>query len=318
MAIPLGEWVRLMEREYLRDYVARGGAAVKLAVAPHPGAVNRTLYAVAEAATQQGFLTVWVNAAETRVQMIQNLFYAAARITDWDTVAERWLRQRFARSGYTVADETPLIEVEAIAGANGVTRNELLAEVRRWIAAEIIRDYRLCREFRTALALLCQSHIAPQSVSPTDADIIRLWLRGEPTNLSALKRLRIFQKVGRHNARALLESLSAFLPRVGWPGLVLLLDLTAVVSDQAASENALRYSRNAALDTYELLRQFFDETDRMTNFLLVAAAGTDLLKHPRKGLENYSALKLRTSDEVRDRDRANPLGTLVQLEVVHE
>lgn len=114
MAIPLDEWVTLLEGEYLNDFVAKGGAAVKLAVAPHPGAVNRTLYRVAEVATPQGFLTVWVNAAETRVQMIQNLFYAAARATDWDTVAERWLRRRFARSGYTVAEEMPLIEAKGL------------------------------------------------------------------------------------------------------------------------------------------------------------------------------------------------------------
>jgi hypothetical protein len=311
----LTEWRALMETEYLQDFIAKGGAAVKIAIAPHAGAVNAVLFSIAEVSTTQGFLTVWINAAETKVQYIQNLFYAVSREMPWDAAAERWLRERFSLSGYTIAEDMSLLELEAIATANNTTRHALMAEVRRWIAADISSDYTLCSEFRTVMALLCESHVAPQSVSPTDADVIRQWLRGESTNLTALKRLRIFQKVGRHNARALLESLAAFLPRVGWPGLVILIDMNAVASDQPASDNAFRYSRNAALDVYELLRQCIDETDHVRHFLLVAASGPDLILNPRKCLDNYTALKLRTSDEVRDKDRANPLGTLVRLDI---
>jgi hypothetical protein len=315
MMITLPEWRTLVETEYLQDFISQGGASVKIAIAPHAGAVNAVLFAIAEEATTQGFLTVWINAAETKVQLIQNIFYVTSRVMLWDTAADRWLRERFSRSGYVIAEDTPLMDMETIATNNNTTRHALMAEVRRWIAAEIHADYTLCAEFRTVMGLLCESHVAPQSVSPTDADVIRQWLKGESTNLTALKRLRIFQKVGRHNARPLLESLAAFLPRVGWPGLVILMDINAVASDQPASDNALRYSRNAALDVYELLRQCIDETDHMRHFLLVAASGPDLILSPRKCLDNYTALKLRTSDEVRDKDRANPLGTLVRLDV---
>jgi hypothetical protein len=63
-----------------------------------------------------------------------------------------------------------------------------------------------------------------------------------------------------------------------------------------------------------MLRQFIDGTDETKHLLLVAAAGPGLVFNDKRGIDCYTALKLRTSDEVRDRNRANPLGALVRLE----
>lgn len=315
MGIALSEWVRLIDEEYLQDFIAAGGAAVKLAVAPDSRQAGVVLDTVADAAVHRGYLVARVDAAETRVQMIDQIFYAVARQVDWEAATDRWLRDRLLENGYVVSPEDSLTDADALAQANDTTKQQILGDVRRWTTAGLVRDFSLCKEFRTAASMLCWGHINPQNVSPADADVVHQWLRGEKCSLTALKRMQIFQRIGRHNARLMLASLSAWLPRVGYNGLVLLLDISAVVSDPVPGESRVRYTRNAVLDCYEVLREFIDGTDTLSHLLLVAAAGPGLTDHPRRSLDNYDALKLRTSDEIRDRSRANPLGARVRLDI---
>jgi hypothetical protein len=315
MGIELTEWVARLRSEYLAEFITSGGAAVKIAVAPPTGAGN-VLYAVVGEATEQGYFVAYVDAAQTRVHMIDQVFHAVARQIDWEALTDRWLRARLRDNGITVADGQPLGDVDALAAANDRRKSELFAEINRLIANTVGQNYALSKEFRTAMSMLCTGYINPQNVSPTDADVVKQWLRGERSNLSALKRMQIYQRIGRHNARLLLGSLAVWLREVGYAGLVLLLDLNAVVLDNAPLENPVRYTRNTVLDTYEALRQFIDDTDEMEYLLLVAVAGPGLLDNPKRSLDNYTALKLRTSDEVRDRSRANPLNALVRLDTV--
>lgn len=313
MAVEFAEWLRLLETEYLDGYIEGDGAAVKLLVAPEFDAVAETLAHVAGRAVEKGYLVAWVDSARVKVQMVDELFHSVARQVDWMEAMENWLRERFAENGYTLPAGVPLSNVDAIAAANDTSRPQLLAEARRWIRNTLASDGALCKEFRTAMSMLAWSFLNPQNVSPTDAEVVRQWLRGEKPPLTPLKRMQIHQRIGRHNARLMLTSLTAFLPRLGYKGAVLVMDLCAVVSD-SPQEDALRYSRAAVQDVYEMLRQFIDGTDETKHLLLVAAAGPGLVFNDKRGIDCYTALKLRTSDEVRDRNRANPLGALVRLE----
>ncbi len=314
MAVPLTEWVELLRREYLAEFLPSGGAAVKLAVAPRDHA-GRVLDAVTRTAAAAGCLVTPVDAAQTRVQMIERVFFAVARQIDWEAVTDRYLRVLFREHGIQVTDEQSFQDMEAIAAANDRERPFLFAEINRLITHRVLENHGLAREFRTAIAMLCLGRVNPGNVSPSDAEIVQQWLVGEKCSLSALKRLQIYQRIGRQNARLILISLARWLHEVGYSALVLLLDLNAVVSDQPLAEGGVRYTRNAVLDTYEVLRQFIDETDEMAHLLVVGVAGPGILDDPRRSVDNYTALKLRTSDEVRDRSRANPLNTMVRLEL---
>ena len=78
--------------------------------------------------------------------------------------------------------------------------------------------------------------------------------------------------------------------------------------------NLVRYTRSTVLDTYEVLRQFIDDTDEMSHLIVMAVAGPGLLDDPKRSVDNYTALKLRIVDEVRDRNRANPLNAMVRID----
>ena len=313
MGVSLTEWVGLLRGEYLSEFIRSGGAAVKLAVIA-PEKAGAALVAVAREAAAQGYLVARVDAAETRVHMIDRLFFAVARQVDWDAAADRYLRALLRQQGIRVEEGQSLQDMDAIAAANGRLKPDLYGEINRLITNGILENYALSREFRTAVAMLCWGRINPQNVSPTDAEIVKQWLLGEKCSLSALKRMQIYQRIARNNARLLLGSLALWLSEVGYAGLALLMDLNAVVADVAPGVNLVRYTRSTVLDTYEVLRQFIDDTDEMSHLIVVAVAGPGLLDDPKRSVDNYTALKLRIVDEVRDRNRANPLNAMVRLD----
>jgi hypothetical protein len=313
VAVALAEWIGLLRGEYLSEFIRSGGAAVKLAVIS-PEKAGAALDAVAREAAAQGYLVARVDAAETRVHMIDRLFSAVARQVDWDAAADQYLRALLRQQGIRVEEGQSLQDMDAIAAANGRHKPDLYGEINRLITNGILENYALSREFRTAIAMLCWGRVNPQNVSPTDAEIIKQWLVGEKCSLSALKRMQIYQRIARNNARLLLGSLAYWLHEVGYAGLALLIDLNAVVGEYAPGVNLVRYTRNAVLDTYEVLRQFIDDTDEMSHVIVVGVAGPGLLDDPKRSVDNYTALKLRIADEVRDRSRANPLNAMVRID----
>src|SRR5437879_7249319 len=260
MGVSLTEWVGLLRGEYLSEFIRSGGAAVKLAVIA-PEKAGAALDAVAREAAAQGYLVARVDAAETRVHMIDRLFFAVARQVDWDAATDQYVRSLLQEHGIQVEDGQSLQDMDAIAALNGRLKPDLYGEINRLITNRILENYSLSREFRTALAMLCWGRINPQNVSPTDAEIIKQWLLGEKCSLAALKRMQIYQRIGRHNARLLFSSLALWLHEVGYSGLLLLLDLNAVVTERPPGDTSVRYTRNAVLDTYAVLRQFIEETE---------------------------------------------------------
>ncbi len=316
MAIAATEWAAVLDREYLAQFIGAGGATSKIAVSA-PGTGARAALPLETAAIERGFVVARVSAAQTRVQMIDQIFFAVARQIDWDGLCRRWLLGQFEANGYSVAPDADLSDLSVLATESGLTRPDLMGQAQRWIVNGILRDTRLDKEFRTAMAMLCQAALNPGNVSPADAEVLHKWLRGERFSLSALKRLQIFSKIGRHNARRILSSLALWLHINGDASLVLSLDASALWDDgpREGEGAALRYTRAAVLDFYEVLRQFIDEADQTENFLLLVTATEGFWTHPKKGVDQYTALKMRVADEVRDRTRANPLNAAVRIEV---
>ena len=312
MAIALNEWVRLLGQEYLEDFVASGGAAVKIAVTPDDSD-HAVLDAVKSEAQRHGYFVATIDAAQTRVHMIDQLFHAVARQVEWEKLTDQWLRKLLHEEGINVDADQSLRDLVSIADANNREKRDLLRDIKSLITAASLRNYSMSKEFRTAVATLGYAAITPTSYEPGESGIIRQWFCGEKCGLAPLKRLGVFQRVNRNNARMLLGSLAVWLHEVGFAGTIILLDIRATFAPHP-SESTIRYGRNTLLDLYEVLRQFIDDTDELTHILVVAIAGAGLVNGP-KSVENYDALKLRIADEVRDRDRANPLNAMVRLEI---
>src|SRR5947209_17567929 len=78
MAVAVHEWLYVIEREYLGDFIAAGGGAVKFVVGD---AQQLTVVArlASELAERHGLAHQAIDAAETRLHLIHHLVVAVAR-----------------------------------------------------------------------------------------------------------------------------------------------------------------------------------------------------------------------------------------------
>ena len=313
--IGVTEYVSFLDEEYLAGYVASGGAAVKFVVPEDDGAAAGFLAGLARAAAQAGFAVATVDAAETRVHLLEQVFFDVAHQIDWDGLAVTAAVRAAAAAGYPPpAGEAPAIE--ALSAYHGVDQRELKRDLDRALQALVQRDYTMVSEFRTAMLRLCQAQLHSGQVSDVEHGAVLEWLRGDLRQISALRSALIFRRIGRHNARQLLFSLAQWLAANDRAGLALVLDIRRLGFARRPSPEERHghyYTKPALLDVYEVLRQLVDNTDEMSHLAVVVVASPGLLTDPVRGLDAYQALKLRVFDEVRDAARDNPLSSLVRV-----
>lgn len=308
------DWLRVIRAEYLEDFVLRGGAAVKFVVPTGESERSAIRAGLERAAVEAGYQFAGVDSATTKIHMIDKIFHEVAHQVDWDGLAVRFVAGLLEENGYALPPERDQLDLREIAALNRYQEPELRRDIKKWLAGQIYRDPGMSQEFRVAMLRLCQAQLDPTDVSPAESGAIKEWLCGELRLLSSLKPSLIYQKIARHNGRPMLSSLVRWLRLTGGNGLVLGLDITQCTADRAhTQEGCLYYSKPAAMDAYELLRQFVDGADELSNCLVVVVASPEFLTDPLRGLGCYEALKLRIWDEVRDREVPNPLAALIRL-----
>lgn len=310
MELDSREWLARVRSEYLESFIPDGGAAVKFVVPYPPISADVIRAGLRDAADENGFQFAAVDAASTRLHLVDRLFHEVARQVDWDALAREHMFGLLSKHGYMVprADQ---FDLAGLAQLNGREEQLLRQDIRRDIENGVFRDYEMSQEFRLAMIALCRSQLEPEPA----ADAIKDWLMGYPVRITSLKPFLIFQKIGRHNGRHMLFSLAHWLQLAGKKGLVLALDVSryawSVRPPEGDAENY--YGAVAALDAWELLRQFIDGTDELTCCLIAVIAGPEFLADDRRGVRSYHALHLRIADDVHAADLQNPLAPLVRI-----
>jgi hypothetical protein len=305
-----------LAKEYLGDYVRSGGAAVRFVVAGDQHVAGRWHAALARIADAEGYLCVPVDAAETRVHMVDQVYGVAARSVDWRELARRQVWAAWEAIGLQPAADQRLT-VAGVAAHHGVDPREAGRSLRRRLEADVLHDAALAREFRLAVLRLCQAELGTGDVSEEERAAVVAWLRVEKVGLRALRSASLFSRLGRHNARAMLVSLAAWRARTAGRGLLIDIDLQRLAVSRrppVEQREGHYYSKAAVLDAYEVLRQLVDATDQLHGALIAVSLPPELLVDDKRGLPAYSALHLRVVDEVRDRRRPNPFACLVRLE----
>ncbi|MDP2719900.1 MAG: DUF2791 family P-loop domain-containing protein [Dehalococcoidia bacterium] len=311
--ISLSEWLTVIEGEYLRDYVRAGGAAVKFAITPDSTVTKCLRDGLAEISGRQGFRFAFIDAATTKVHLVQQVFFAIARQLDWDYLASRFVFNLF-REHYRVPEDGQALTLRELARLNECEERELNIEFKNRLKKGLLQDYAMALEFRSAMAALIRYKLDPEGSGTGIDDVIKKWLKGELLYIKPLKDIGIFQKIERTNAFYLLHSLSHWLKKAGYSGLVILIDIARYLEDGRRTDGSLSYRKTAVLDCYEVLRQFIDSVDESENCLIVVAVPPLFATEAEKrSVDGYQALKMRVWDEVRDRKRANPLSPMVRL-----
>lgn len=309
------DWLAVLRKEYLQGFIKNGGAGVKFVVPwehPEHQMLRESLNEISQA---EGYAFATVDAASTRVHMVDKLFNEVARQIAWDDLAYDFLCSTLLESDYLIPAERESFSLSQIAYLNGLDVGEMRAVINNRLRERLSRDYSMTHEFRQAMLKLCQAQLDPQDVGVGVSQAVKEWLRGELKLISPLKSASIFQKIGRHNARDMLSSLCHWLHATGKSGLVVALDISRFLEEKrpGESDQSLYYSTASVVDGYEVLRQFIDSTDELQHCLIVVFAPPEFLNHEQRGVRKYDALYLRIWDEVRDRQRVNPLASLVRF-----
>ena len=312
------EWLTVVQREYLQSFIRDGGATVKFIVPTEEinhGGLRQGLRSIAEA---EGYQFAWVDAATTRVYMIDQLFQEVAQQVDWDELSFSFVSRILTEQGLTLPSERFDFTLQNLAALNQRDVRLLQQELLALPEKRLLQDYRMNQEFRLAMIRLCQAQFGGDGMSPVPAEVIKEWLYGRLRRLVELKPALIFQKVARDNARHLLSSLSYWLHLAGESGLVLMLDISRCLVQRPRpkeqQDDSRYYTLAMALDTYEVLRQFIDATDEL-EFCFVVVIAPPAFLHPdeRRGVYSYDALRMRIWDEIYDKQRVNPFSTLLRL-----
>lgn len=309
------EWLDTVRKEYLQDFIRRGGAAVKFVVPMEEIGHDQLRDELRRAAEEEGFLFAFVDAALTKIHMVDKLFHEVARQVDWDGLAYSFVTRIFKENKYELPSARNEFNLQQIALRNKREEMLLRKELHTWLEEAIYRDFEMSQEFRIAMIRLCMAQLDPGGASPFLSNAVKEWLRGELRLISTLKEALIFQKVARHNARHMLFSLAHWLKVNGRNGLVLNLDISRYTVSARPKDpgDSFYYSAPATLDAYEVLRQFIDGTDELERCFIAVVASREFLTDPKRGLNRYDTLKLRIWDEVRDRHRQNPFASLIRV-----
>jgi hypothetical protein len=313
-ALDAPTYLDFIEREYLTGYIGRGGAAVKLLCVGDDPVRGELSSGFAGFGSRFEYATV--DAATTRVHLIDQVFAAIARQLDWVALSTAVARSALDRAAFPVPDGHAGIDLAAIARHHQVDAAELYRSVRRAIEQIVLRDAELSHEFRVAMLRLCQDRLGRGDVSATERETVIGWLRGERLPAADLRKVGLHTKVNRHNARPLLLSLTRWIRIAGRSGLVLDLDLDRLAVARrppVGLRDGYYYSKAATLDAYELVRQLIDATDEFEGLFVAVQLPPALVNDEARGLPAYTALQMRVADEVRDRRRINPYATMVRI-----
>ena len=320
-AIPLDDWLNVIDEEYLSTFIKAGGSAVKFAVADEDK--RHTLREVLEARCKlSGFLFIGLDTIACRAHMPQDLYFEAARQIDWRLLARRVLLRLLTNLKYKVEGvdaSAPRGIVGAVADANGVDPDSVIQELRPDLERTVYKNAELARPFRSAMAHLCRlEYFEAVEAEEYRGTPLLSWLTGHDNRIGHLKDFDVQTRIDRTTARLFLESTCRWMREAGYPGTVIFLDnshVTVTPPRPRPAEGPRYYTKAMIMDHYEMLREFVDTVDEMSGTLLVVASAHEFLDDdPRsRGLGCYDALRTRVMDDVRDRELVNPAATLIRI-----
>jgi hypothetical protein len=313
LSVAAETWLNLIDQEYFRDFVCDGGSAVKFieGQAEQLVEVQGRLLALAEG---HGLMTCRIEASQTKLHMIQDVFFAISRSIDWPAMAQGFVEALVTKNGYGWPRAGGGITFQDVAAYNGIDVRLFRPELNRWLTDEIMRDRSMSQDFRIAMATLCRTRLEPDEADKGVTAPVLEWLRGELRSIGPLRQTYIAAKITRHNGRAMLRSLCRWLALCGRKGICMTLDIRQVLRTGTALAEGLRYSAAAVIDAFEVLRQLIDDAETFQGLFVVVLADESLTGlDPKRSLNAYDALKMRVWDDVRATGRDNPLAPLVRL-----
>ena len=310
-SIPLINWLGYIEHEYMDTFLKEGGSAVKIAVVEDQNR-NLLIRKLESSSRERNFLFFQLDAVKSRVYMPQDVFFRMAEQIDWMKLANKVVHNLLSRDFHipNSSNHENVNLIEMVAQSNHIEPQMVLYELRPKIQEEIAKNPNMAKPFRIAMTHLC---LGVRDGGRSSQPLLD-WLTGKNTRISNVKPFQIHTPINRTTARHFIESAVYWIRKAGYAGTVILLDNRRVTLAKNPLDGFRFYSKAMAMDHYELLREFIDDIDRLSGTLLVTLSAPEFIEMDSpKGWAIYPALRTRVMDDVRDKNLANPVASLIRL-----
>jgi hypothetical protein len=310
VAIDADVWLEVIGREYLDDFIPRGGGAVRFAVA-EGGVLDHVAERLRGHATTAGLEFIQLDLAITRLHLLHNVVFAITQALPWEHLLRTRLKALVMGAGYHWPDDEGDPLLPALAELNGVAPHLLRRDLTQALSRDIWQDSQLTLDFRSAMIALLDARLTGDEAMTA---AVMAWLHGTLRSIGQLKSAQVGRRIGRQNARGVLMSLCHWVRQCGGAGIVLVLDIRQLHRERRIITEGLVYSPAAVMDCYEVLRQVIDDAEHFPGLFLIALADNAFLSDdPRRSLSQYTALQMRVWDDVRPQGGDNPLAPLVRF-----
>ena len=166
MAVALESWLNLIDKEYLRDFIANGGSAVKF-VESEPERLEEIQSRIIALAEGHGLATCRIDAARSKLHMIQDVFFAISRSLDWTAMAQGFVEALVAKNGYEWPRPGHAVTFQDVAAFNRIAVPLLKRDLNHWLTDDIWHDRAMTQDFRAAMTQLCLTRLESPE---TDSD----------------------------------------------------------------------------------------------------------------------------------------------------
>ena len=97
-------YLDFFSKEYLTDYLPKGGVTTKFVVPPLNEELN-FIETITSKAHSNGYAVAQIDSATSKVQMIEQIFFGIARQIDWQKLANSFARLAAHSAGYPVPND---------------------------------------------------------------------------------------------------------------------------------------------------------------------------------------------------------------------
>jgi len=162
--------------------------------------------------------------------------------------------------------------------------------LNKWISTNsdfenILRKIPIDRDIKAALIEIGK-RLDNRDLYYTDLDILDRWFKAEKHSIGELKKkYKIYNHINPRNVFDILKSFSIFLKKIGYSGLVVLIDEQEIIS-------TLLTTRRREL-TDQNIRIMIDDQGDMDGIYILFATTDEFFNDPLKGVVSYPALKTR-------------------------
>lgn len=293
------------------------GSKVKFLVSNEgSGGKTHFLKYIISKALKHNYKAVYLCAGDFKISYINQFYTAIMKNLDLDAILTGYRNNVIRKLGYKpeeIDDLTTFIQfVEKKGEAPAVIRRDLRVELSR-----LLHNSRMDRNFALALIQLTYGDLeyGRSWKEPEIRQCLLDWFYANPDlYLSQLKKLNLYVKINRQNARRMLCSLAEMVRLAGFAGLIVCLDELDDLLAPKLEGRGNKYTKTAREDTYESIRELIDDQEMMQGVLFMFAGRRSIIDDEAKGLKVYPALWMRIREEIIPKEAFNPYTDLIDLD----